>query len=126
MNIVNVKRLLVGMAAMLLLAGCNNAKKQVSDEGESAEVADTTARNTVAVLQNDSLRSDSILRELRKKYEIWGFNEGVSVICGGKCGLIDTARTEYDAEPAFTVQLIVVSGILQWNYEVQILKLENL
>ena len=68
MNIVNVKRLLVGMAAMLLLAGCNNAKKQVSDEGESAEVADTTARNTVAVLQNDTLRSDSILRELNMKF----------------------------------------------------------
>ena len=35
-------------------------------------------------------------------------------------GLIDTARIEYGAEPAFTVQLIVVSGILQWNYEVQV------
>ncbi len=30
------------------------------------------------------------------------------------------AKTEYGAEPAFTVQLIVVSGILQWNYEVQV------
>ena len=35
-------------------------------------------------------------------------------------GLIDTTRIEYGAEPAFTVQLIVVSGILQWNYEVQV------
>lgn len=30
------------------------------------------------------------------------------------------ARTEYGVAPAFTVQLIVVSGILHWNYEVQV------
>lgn len=34
--------------------------------------------------------------------------------------LIDKAKTEYDVNPQFTVQLIVVSGILQWNYEVQV------
>lgn len=33
---------------------------------------------------------------------------------------IHYAETEYGVDPAFTVQLIVVSGILQWNYEVQI------
>ncbi len=30
------------------------------------------------------------------------------------------ARTEYGVEPAFTVQLVIVSGILQWNYEAQV------
>ena len=35
-------------------------------------------------------------------------------------GLIHIAQTKYGAEPAFTVQLIVVSGILHWNYEVQV------
>lgn len=30
------------------------------------------------------------------------------------------ARTEYGVEPTFTVQMIVVSGILHWNYEVQV------
>ena len=34
--------------------------------------------------------------------------------------LIRRARAEYGAEPAFTVQIIVISGILHWNYEVQI------
>lgn len=34
--------------------------------------------------------------------------------------LLDKAKTEYSADPAFTVQLIMVSGILQWNYEVQV------
>lgn len=34
--------------------------------------------------------------------------------------LIYKAKTEYGADPAFTVQLIVISGILQWNYEVQV------
>ena len=34
--------------------------------------------------------------------------------------LIHIARTKYGVEPTFTVQLIVVSGILQWNYEVQV------
>ena len=34
--------------------------------------------------------------------------------------LIHIAQTQYGAEPAFTVQLIVVSGILQWDYEVQV------
>lgn len=34
--------------------------------------------------------------------------------------LTSTVRTEYGTEPSFTVQFIVVSGILQWNYEVQV------
>ena len=34
--------------------------------------------------------------------------------------LVRMARTQYGAEPTFTVQIIVVSGILQWNYEVQV------
>lgn len=35
-------------------------------------------------------------------------------------GLLRTAGTEYGSYPGFTVQLIVVSGILHWNYEVQV------
>ncbi len=35
--------------------------------------------------------------------------------------LIDKAKTKYGVNPQFTVQLIVVSGILHWNYEVQVL-----
>lgn len=34
--------------------------------------------------------------------------------------LIRIAQTKYGVQPTFTVQLIVVSGILQWNYEVQV------
>lgn len=34
--------------------------------------------------------------------------------------LIYTAKTEYGVDPTFTVQIIVVSGILQWNYQIQI------
>lgn len=34
--------------------------------------------------------------------------------------LMCMARTKYGVEPTFTVQLIVVSGILHWNYEVQV------
>ena len=34
--------------------------------------------------------------------------------------LTGIARTKYGAEPDFTVQLIVVSGILQWTYEAQV------
>lgn len=34
--------------------------------------------------------------------------------------LVGKAREEYGAEPEFTVQLIVVSGILHWNYEAQV------
>lgn len=34
--------------------------------------------------------------------------------------LIHIAQTKYGVEPAFTVQLIVVSGILHWNYEIQV------
>ena len=34
--------------------------------------------------------------------------------------LIRIAKTKYGAEPDFTVQLVVVSGILQWTYEVQV------
>lgn len=35
-------------------------------------------------------------------------------------GVIQIAKTKYGVEPTFTVQLIVVSGILHWNYEVQV------
>ena len=34
--------------------------------------------------------------------------------------LIQTAKEKYNANPKFTIQQIVVSGILQWNYQVQI------
>ena len=34
--------------------------------------------------------------------------------------LVHMAQTDYGAEPSFTVQLIVVSGILNWNYEAQV------
>lgn len=34
--------------------------------------------------------------------------------------LLHMARSEYGADPSFTVQLVIVSGILQWNYEVQV------
>ena len=34
--------------------------------------------------------------------------------------LLDLARKKYGAEPSFTVQRIVGSGILHWNYEVQV------
>lgn len=34
--------------------------------------------------------------------------------------IMKIARTKYDIEPAFSVQLIMVSGILHWNYQIQI------
>lgn len=34
--------------------------------------------------------------------------------------LIETAQKEYKASPAFVLHLIVISGILQWNYQAQI------
>ena len=34
--------------------------------------------------------------------------------------LIRTAQTKYGADPTFTVQLVIVSGILQWTYELQV------
>lgn len=35
--------------------------------------------------------------------------------------IMRAARTKYGVEPASMIQLIVVSGILRWNYEVQVL-----
>lgn len=34
--------------------------------------------------------------------------------------LHETAKSEYSAIPEFTIQLIVLSGILQWNYQAQV------
>lgn len=34
--------------------------------------------------------------------------------------LFEIAKKEYGAAPDFTIQLIVLSGILQWNYQAQI------
>lgn len=39
--------------------------------------------------------------------------------------LVRMAKTKYGVEPPFTVQIIVVSGILHWNYEIQIPLLTN-
>ena len=35
-------------------------------------------------------------------------------------GLYEKAKNEYHAVPEFTLQLIVLSGILQWNYQIQL------
>lgn len=34
--------------------------------------------------------------------------------------LVCKAKTDYRADPPFTLQLIVISGILHWNYEIQV------
>lgn len=34
--------------------------------------------------------------------------------------LLATAKNQYGVEPAFTVRLIVLAGILQWNYQAQV------
>lgn len=34
--------------------------------------------------------------------------------------MIYLAQTKYEVEPKFTIQLIVVSGILHWNYQIQL------
>lgn len=34
--------------------------------------------------------------------------------------VMQIAQTQYEAKPMFTLQFIVVSGILHWNYEVQV------
>lgn len=34
--------------------------------------------------------------------------------------LLETAKTEYGITPEYTIQLIVLSGILQWNYQAQV------
>ncbi|MDE6504964.1 MAG: MerR family transcriptional regulator [Clostridia bacterium] len=34
--------------------------------------------------------------------------------------LYETAKNKYNAVPEFTIQLIVLSGILQWNYQAQV------
>lgn len=34
--------------------------------------------------------------------------------------LLDTAKTKYDRAPAFSVQMIVLTGILQWNYRAEV------
>jgi MerR family transcriptional activator of bmr gene len=37
-----------------------------------------------------------------------------------RSGLLHRARAEWGAEPGFSIQSIVISGILQWNYQIQI------
>lgn len=36
------------------------------------------------------------------------------------CELIKIAKDTYGTDPKFIVQLVIVSGILQWNYEIQV------
>lgn len=39
--------------------------------------------------------------------------------------LIDTSKLQYTAEPKFIIRLIVLTGILQWRYEIQMLIEDN-
>ena len=39
--------------------------------------------------------------------------------------LLYTARREYNARPEFIVEQIIVSGILSWNYQIQLYLPEN-
>lgn len=39
--------------------------------------------------------------------------------------LLFKAKTQYGVAPVSTVQLILVSGILQWDYELQVFVKEN-
>ena len=65
----------------------------------------------------------------------YGDVDGIKVLPAGKylcancieenreqtlCKLVHIAKTKHGADPIFTVQIIVVSGILHWNYEIQI------
>lgn len=65
----------------------------------------------------------------------YGDVDGIKVLPAGKylcancieenreqtlCELVHIAKTKHGADPVFTVQIIVVSGILHWNYEIQI------
>lgn len=65
----------------------------------------------------------------------YGDVDGIKVLPAGKylcancieenreqtlCELVHIAKTKHGADPIFTVQIIVVSGILHWNYEIQI------
>lgn len=34
--------------------------------------------------------------------------------------LVNTAKTKYSVDPKFTIRIIVLTGILQWKYEIQI------
>ena len=34
--------------------------------------------------------------------------------------LMDIAKTEYNVSPSFSLQFVVISGILQWKYQLQV------
>ena len=34
--------------------------------------------------------------------------------------LAEIAKTEYNVSPSFSLQFVVISGILQWKYQLQI------
>lgn len=39
--------------------------------------------------------------------------------------VLEIAREDYRTEPPFVVELIVISGILHWNYQIQVLVKED-
>ena len=39
--------------------------------------------------------------------------------------VLEIAREDYGTEPPFVVELIVISGILHWNYQIQVLVQED-
>lgn len=88
-RVMNYCKLLV-ILAVLTAGGCVNRTKSVADNAGEEAAAATDTVGVVAKWQIDSLRGDSIVAELISKgYEVWGFYDGVSVVCFNKCGIID-------------------------------------
>ena len=74
---------------LLLVAGCNNRRQPATVDNKVAE----EAMDSVAVVEEckiDSVRGDSIVTKLWDEgCEVWDFSDGVAVVMGKKCGLID-------------------------------------
>ena len=89
MKINELRYLIAAAMVLLLVAGCNNRRQPATVDNKVAE----EAMDSVAVVEEckiDSVRGDSIVAKLWDEgCEVWDFSDGVAVVMGKKCGLID-------------------------------------
>lgn len=94
------------------------SKEEFSFEDQAGIYTDDTTTRLFAVCTHYSNGVDGLKTLPAGKYLCLNCNEADKDAAIQKLDCL--AKKEYGISPAFSIQMIVLSGILQWNYQIQI------
>ena len=67
-----------------------------------------------------------LYNESRQNGAAVSFQEGETAVPDAeKEQMLQAARTQYGAAPSFSLELVILSGVLQWTYQIQLPLLPN-